>query len=237
VVTGDLAHDGEPAAYEWLGARLAALGVPVHCLPGNHDATDAMGAHLPRDGVTLPDALDLDGWRFLFLDTNAHGREIGPDGTVRDRPDRTHVAHTGGLLPEDARWLDVQLASAGDQPVMVWMHHPVVAHPLAEAVERAGDAPALRERFVQAGCVRAVSAGHLHHAFATERDGVQHFTCPSLWLDLDFDARTMMPPGYRHFRFAPDGTVESTAHFVDDPRYAERPPFPDWVLKVLTGMG
>ena len=45
----------------------------------------------------------------------------------------------------------------------------------------------------------------------------------------------MAPPGFRHFRFHPDGTIESTAYWVDDVRYAERPPFPDWVLKVLAG--
>ena len=61
-------------------------------------------------------------------------------------------------------------------------------------------------------------------------------TCPSGWLDLDFDAGTIVPPGYRHFPFHADGTIESTAHFVDDPRYAERLPYPDWVPKVLAGL-
>jgi len=37
IITGDLAHWGEPAAYQALREELAALRVPVRLLIGNHD--------------------------------------------------------------------------------------------------------------------------------------------------------------------------------------------------------
>ena len=37
VITGDLAHKGEPAAYEGFARQIARLGMPVYPLPGNHD--------------------------------------------------------------------------------------------------------------------------------------------------------------------------------------------------------
>jgi len=37
VITGDLAHDGEPAAYQLLKEILADLSMPCHLVLGNHD--------------------------------------------------------------------------------------------------------------------------------------------------------------------------------------------------------
>jgi len=235
VATGDLAHHGEAESYAWLHERFAALDVPVHCLAGNHDRAAPFAERLPGANVHAVPSTDVDGWRFVFLDSNALGREVHDDGTVHDRDERVHRAHSGELLPDDARWFSEFLAGPEAGPVMVWLHHPPVAHPLAAALEARPFTQWLMEEFSRSGRVRGVSAGHLHSAFDAERAGVGYWTCPSGWLGLDFDARTMAPPGYRHFRFHPDGTIESTAYWVDDVRYAERPPFPDWVLKVLAG--
>ena len=37
LATGDLVHDGTPAAYQRSFSHLASFGLPVYCLPGNHD--------------------------------------------------------------------------------------------------------------------------------------------------------------------------------------------------------
>jgi len=235
VATGDLANAGEPAAYSWLRDRFAALEVPVYCLAGNHDLAVPFADHLPGGSVHAVPSVDVDGWRFVFLDSNGLGREVAPDGTVHDRDERVHRAHAAELLPDDARWFAALLADGDYAPVMVWLHHPPVAHPLAAGLEARPFSQWLKAEFAATGRVRGVSAGHLHSAFAAERDGVGYWTSPSGWLSLDFDARTMAPPGYRHFRFHADGRIESDAYWIDDDRYAERPPFPDWVLKVLAG--
>jgi 3',5'-cyclic AMP phosphodiesterase CpdA len=235
VATGDLAHDGDPKAYGWLRDRLDAFGVPVFCLAGNHDLDGPFTEHLPGGNVRIERAVDVDRWQFVFLDSNALGREVLADGTVRDVDDRVHRAHAAALLEADAAWLSETLGDGGDAPVMLWLHHPPVAHPLAAGLEARPFTVWLHAELAASGRVRGVAAGHIHNAYAAERAGVAYWTCPSGWLGLDFDARTHAPPGYRHFRFHPDGAIESTAHWIDDARYAERPPFPDWVIKVLAG--
>jgi Icc protein len=236
VATGDLAHSGEAESYAWLHDRFAALGVPVYCLAGNHDLTDPFAEHLVGGPVQAVAAVDVGGWRFAFLDSNGLGREVAPDGTVHDADDRTHRAHAAQLLPDDERWFTQLLADGRTEPVMVWLHHPPVAHPIAAGLEARPFTQWLRDEFAASGRVRGVSAGHVHNGFATERDGVGFWTCPSGWLDLDFDAGTIVPPGYRHFRFHSDGSIESSAHLVEHPRYADRPRYPDWVPKVLAGL-
>lgn len=74
--------------------------------------------------------LDLDEWRFVFLDTNAPGREETPAGFVRDRDDRVHAPRRGGLLADDAEWLEGVLEDSAGAHVMVWLHHPPLAHPV-----------------------------------------------------------------------------------------------------------
>ena len=50
IVTGDLAHWGEDAAYENLASVLARLNAPTILLMGNHDKRDPFGRFFP--GVT-----------------------------------------------------------------------------------------------------------------------------------------------------------------------------------------
>jgi Icc protein len=236
VATGDLAHAGEAASYAWLRERFAALGVPVYCLPGNHDSSEPFAEHLVGGSVqAVPDA-DVDGWTFVFLDSNGLGRTTGNDGAIRDTEHRTHDAHAAHLLPADARRCSDLLADDRASPIMMWLHHPPIAHPIARGLEDRAFTQWFLQECASSGRVRGVSAGHIHNAFAAERAGIQFWTCPSGWLDLDFDAGTIVPPGYRHFRFHADGTIESTAYFVEDPRYADRPPYPAWVPKVLAGL-
>src|SRR5204863_6572219 len=46
LVTGDIAEDPAPAVYADFRARMERLGVPVLCLPGNHDEPGAMARAL-----------------------------------------------------------------------------------------------------------------------------------------------------------------------------------------------
>ena len=236
VATGDLTHAGEAASYAWLHDRFATLGVPVCCLAGNHDLTEPFTEHLVGGTVHAVPDLDVDGWRFVFLDSNGLGREPGDDGAFRDTDHRTHDAHAAHLLPGDEEWFTALLDDGRPEPIMVWLHHPPIAHPIASGLEDRAFTQWLLAACAASGRVRGVSAGHLHNGFAAERAGIGFWTCPSGWLDLDFDAGTIVPPGYRYFQFHNDGTIESTMYLVHDPRYAERPPYPEWVPKVLAGL-
>jgi 3',5'-cyclic AMP phosphodiesterase CpdA len=47
VITGDLAHKAELAAYQGMATQLARLSMPVYPLPGNHDLRAPMREALP----------------------------------------------------------------------------------------------------------------------------------------------------------------------------------------------
>ncbi|WP_327277577.1 metallophosphoesterase [Streptomyces sp. NBC_01224] len=76
VATGDLADIGEPGAYERMGEVPDTPPTPVYCLAGNHDRQDTLQACLPRPNVHLESAVGVGNWLMLFLDSDAHGREV-----------------------------------------------------------------------------------------------------------------------------------------------------------------
>ena len=118
VVTGDLADQGEPEAYDLLRDCLAGLEVPVRLLLGNHDARDAFCAAFPaapRDDSGFVQSTAMVGGRAcLFLDT-----------LDEDRPGE------GFLCQARLRWLDERLRCFADRPVVVFLHHPPLSVGLA----------------------------------------------------------------------------------------------------------
>jgi Icc protein len=110
VITGDLAHSGEPGAYDALHECLAALTVPCVPLIGNHDDRAALLERFPEaprdaDGF-IQSAVDVDGTRLLFLDTNQPG------------------THMGWYCERRMAWLARQLEAGRGRPHLVFMHHP-----------------------------------------------------------------------------------------------------------------
>jgi Icc protein len=237
VATGDLADDGDPRAYTWLRDRLTAFGAPAYCVAGNHDREPAFTRDLPGPGVCADRVLDVGEWRFVFLDSNALGRVPTPEGGLVDDEDRRHRARVGELVPDDIGWLHDVVNEAPERHVMVWLHHPPVAHPAFGGIDDREFTRMLARVAADAGTVRGVSAGHVHSAHDEERAGVRYFTGPSSWLALDLDAGTLAPPGYRHFRFHPDGRIDADVLWTEDVAGNRERPFPDWVLQVLTAGG
>jgi Icc protein len=67
LVTGDLADGARPAEYDRFRELTAPLAMPVHVLPGNHDALDWPGPH----------SVDCDGTKVVLCDTTIPGRDDG----------------------------------------------------------------------------------------------------------------------------------------------------------------
>jgi 3',5'-cyclic-AMP phosphodiesterase len=80
IVTGDLAHWGEDAAYENLASVLARLNAPTILLMGNHDKRDPFGRYFPgvaRDPSGFVQSVHLfDAATVVTLDTL---NEAAPD--------------------------------------------------------------------------------------------------------------------------------------------------------------
>jgi 3',5'-cyclic-AMP phosphodiesterase len=110
LVTGDLVDAGKPEEYAHLRVLLAPLKMPVHVIPGNHDARDALRAsfadhhYLPRDGF-LQYVVEAGPLRLIALDTLTPGQPHGE------------------LCQARLDWLEARLAESG-KPTIVFMHHP-----------------------------------------------------------------------------------------------------------------
>lgn len=146
VFSGDLANDGEMAAYAALADRLKALIAPYRLILGNHDDRAAFRSFFPAgldaDGFAQS-ALDIDGWRLVLADTLEPG----------------HVE--GRLCEERLAWLDGALRDAAN--VLLFLHHPPVALGLeASDRSRLADAEALLAMLRRHGNVRHIFAGHVH---------------------------------------------------------------------------
>lgn len=235
VATGDLVHDGLPAGYRRLAEAFGRFDAPVYCLSGNHDFQVPFEACLPRPNVHVARSVRIGDWLLLFLDSNADGRVESDAGTLEDRPDRFMAAVTANVHPHDLAWADAVLAATDAPHVMVCMHHPAIDPWTESKLAGGGFTDRLFEVLTRHGNVRAITSGHVHAASECERDGIRSFTCPSTWLALDFEALTMLPPGYRSFALHPSGDVETSVRFVDDERFAARDPLPDWALKAIRG--
>lgn len=145
IVTGDLAHRGEPQAYGVLREGLAALHMPVHLLLGNHDDRRAFLDAFPDTPTDAEGfvqyAFDAGALRMICLDTNEPG------------------VHWGVLCERRAAWLAEALAGAArdDRSVHLFLHHP--PFPLGIA---AMDRISLRD------------TGPLEAAIAPHRERIRH---------------------------------------------------------------
>src|SRR5512147_468103 len=83
LATGDLADRGRPEDYATLRAAFATLAMPVHVIPGNHDAREPLRAafagwgRLPAFGEFLHHTVEDGPVRLIGLDTVIPGEDGG----------------------------------------------------------------------------------------------------------------------------------------------------------------
>lgn len=154
VLTGDVTHLGEEAAFAKASDVLAGLPMPCYPIPGNHDLRDPFRRAFP-DTPTDPNGfiqygLDVDiapgeAARFVFLDTMVEGRSEGL------------------LCADRLDWLAGELATHVAKPVYLFLHHA----PLKVGIDwmdniMLTNADDLHALLVRHGDVRHLFFGHLH---------------------------------------------------------------------------
>ncbi len=200
LVTGDIVHD-DPGGYALFRHEFASLGVPVCCIPGNHDDAGALAGALASPPFVTRGMLDLRGWRLVLLDTSV----LGQDG--------------GHLAMAQLQLLERALASA-DGPALVCLHH----HPVAMSsdwLDRIGlDNAAQFWSIIDAHRnVRGILWGHVHQPFDGLRRGVRLLATPSTCAQFlphshDF-AIDSQPPAFRTLELKADGSLITDLHWVD----------------------
>jgi Icc protein len=203
LATGDLVQDETRAGYERLHGMLKSSGLPVYCLPGNHDAPDIMAEVLDREPFQVGGEVRAGNWSLLLLDSHS----AGDDG--------------GRLKGAELARLRDSLASAQASHYLVCLHH----HPLPMG-SRWLDGVALRngdeflELLDESRRVRGVLWGHVHQASDRQRHGVRLMSTPSTCLQFlpnsDSFAVDSRPPGYRWVDLMANGRIDTEVVWVPD---------------------
>lgn len=207
VITGDLAHKGEPAAYRGFATQVARLPMPVYPLAGNHDfrapLVDAMPA-APRDEHGfIQGVLRRDEGDFLFLDTLDEG------------------VSGGKYCEKRCAWLAARLREGGERPVYLFMHHPpfAIGIPCLDRIALLDPEPISRVIEPHRARIRHLFYGHVHRPVCGSWKGIPVSTMRGLNHQVPFDLATVSPvpkshepPAYAVAFIEPD---QVTVHFHD----------------------
>lgn len=196
LLTGDLVHDQSPEGYRYLQQRLAGLGAPCFCLPGNHDDPTILSHAVGDEMANMESALCGSRWRLVLLNS-----------TIPD--------DDGGHLDgEQLALLEESLAARPQDPALICLHHQPVPVGSAWMDTMALDNPEdffrVIDRHPQA---RGVIWGHVHQEFSSVRNGVLLLASPSTCVQFlpgsrDFALDTLTP-GFRWLELHPDGRIDT----------------------------
>jgi 3',5'-cyclic AMP phosphodiesterase CpdA len=210
VITGDLAHRGEVAAYEVLKDCLAALCVPARLVLGNHDDRDAFHRVFPEAPVDAggfsQSALDTAAGRFLFLDTLQPG------------------SHAGAYCAGRRGWLARELDRART-PVYVFMHHPPFPlryRPMDEIGIKDAETALQPMLAAYQDKIRHIFFGHVHRPVSGSWRGIPFSTLRGtnhqVWLDFSVERGipcSHEPPAYGIVFLDPEGTIVHSHDYLD----------------------
>ena len=201
LATGDIVHDEGRAAYERFRSMLGAYGLPVLCVPGNHDDSALMREALAAAPFTVGGSIRLGDWAFVLLDTTIVGEEGSRLGARR-------------LLA-----LDAALRNEDGRHVSICMHHQPI--PMGSAWlddSRVEDGDAFFEVVDAHANVRLVVWGHVHQASARRRGRIRLLSAPSTCMQFRPNSATFavddLPPGMRWLRLDPDGAIDTAVDWV-----------------------
>jgi Icc protein len=201
LVTGDLVQD-DPAGYPHFRRLFGTLGLPVLCLPGNHDEPRAMKRELAGAPFVLGGHVDMGRWRIVLLDSCIPG------------------SADGALSAQELAQLDEALGSAGARHCLVCLHH----HPVPMSsrwLDRVGlsNAAEFLHLIDQHKSVRAIVWGHVHQAYDALRKGVRLLatpsTCAQFLPNSDDFAIDRRPPAYRTLELRADGSLVTEVVWVE----------------------
>ncbi len=202
IATGDLVQDESREGYERFKACLADRGIPVLCIPGNHDDPEIMAELLDEPPFQCCGEAQVGAWRLIMLSTFVRSQDSGALGSK--------------ALAE----LNARLEARTTMPTMICMHHQPVAMGSAwlDGVGlRDGDRlMAIVDRHPQ---VRAIVWGHVHQASDSTHGNVRLLSAPSTCAQFlpnnPYFALDDRPPGYRWLKLYPDGTVQTSVAWLD----------------------
>lgn len=199
LATGDLVQD-QPEGYVHVRRALGGLGLPVRCIPGNHD-TPELASALSGAPFSVGGQFDRGGWRVILLDSQLPGRG------------------EGRLAEEELARLDAALATGDDRHVLVVLHHQPIG--LGSrwldgiGLSNAADFLSVIDRHP---AVRGILFGHVHQEVDAWRGKVRLLGTPATCAQFrprtpHFEVDTL-PPAWRRLSLLPDGRIETSVGWL-----------------------
>ncbi|MEX2258958.1 MAG: metallophosphoesterase [Woeseia sp.] len=195
-MTGDVIQDDSAGAYANFRELLATLGLPVHCVPGNHDVRALM-----RDALSEPPFYYCATWE------QRDWLVVGIDSCVDNS--------AGGSISAD-EWerLKATVEASDAAHVLVCLHHPPL--PLdSRWLDQVGleDGDSFLRQLASLGTVRGCLFGHAHQECDRVVDGLHIIgtpsTCRQFKPQSDEFALDDRPPAYRRVLLRDDGSIDS----------------------------
>lgn len=194
-VTGDLIQDDSAEAYERFCEQFSTLGLPVHCIPGNHDVRELMRNALQRPSFHYCESVRIGGWTI-----------VGIDSCLAD-------AAAGEVSASELQRLGRILDESKDSHVLICLHHPPL--PVGSKwLDSVGlnNADVFLEFIGRHDQVRSAIFGHVHQPLDETVNGVRIIgtpsTCRQFKVNSDKFAIDDNPPAYRRLSLLPNGTLD-----------------------------
>jgi Icc protein len=202
-MTGDLIQDDSLEAYQRFCELMQPLGLPVYCVPGNHDVREIMQGALSGPDFHYCESVIHGNWLIAGIDScisdDAAGRIDGPEmDRLRRLLDDTAADHVmlclhHPPLPVGSEWLDHVGLRNGDEFLRV---------------------------IARTGKVRLAIFGHVHQEFEGMHDSIRIVgtpsTCRQFKVASDEFALDDNPPAYRQIELRPDGGVQTDLIWLSD---------------------
>ena len=181
IITGDLAHEGDPEDYRFIKTLLdeesAALGAPILVALGNHDHRDAFNeGYLGEPNSDAPHYFVeyFDGVRVIVLDSHWQGNDAGK------------------IDEKQLNWLEDELDNDAVEGTVLFVHHPphvnsfflTVDHLLTNNTELAD--------VIEGSDVLGILSGHIHFNSSAGFHGIPSITGQATAFGLDASVTTGM---------------------------------------------
>lgn len=164
LLTGDLAHDGEPATYRFIATALKRFDAPVYYVLGNHDNPANARRIYPLAPITTEQHCLLGNWQMILMDSN-HQPE--PD------------SYQGEVSQEELQRLEQLTAQYSDKWTLIAMHHNLPTHDYRGVAAEIRNHQQVMRHFEQQPNVKLVLSGHVHQEFTIVQNGICYLSTPA----------------------------------------------------------
>ena len=214
LLSGDVTNDFSQSEALRAASILKTLSCPFYVVPGNHDDRDVLWDVFGGGGIPAR----ADGFISYVIDGGAV-RIIALDSLF--------VGQSGGeICDRRAAWLRDVLDQGGDQPTVIFMHHPPMKCGVPESdLDGFVGADALGDIVVEYPNIERILCGHIHLLTHTRWRGTVVTTAPSMGMQLDLDLSQSKPsrfllsdPAYLLHHWIPEGRLITHAIQVNEIR-------------------